>query len=625
MSLIRTLLIACLLQLPIAATAQKVSLSVRDERLESIFNSIEPQIPPYTFLYRNELLRKTRRKSLNVREADLRDVLDSLVKDEIIAYEINKKTKTIIISERLTNTQGETKLLDELVITGYGKTSSKQNTGTIGKVSGYDIARQPIGNLLGAMEGIPGLLYNQSSGLPGSAFDLQIRGQSSIGIVPGVLPPSSIFFVIDGVPLAARNSSLTTISSSSALGERGSNSFAAINPDDIERIEVLKDADATAIYGSRGADGVVLITTKQGKAGKRLCTAEIYTGISRPTTIPDMLHTRQFFEMRREALKNDNLTANIDNAPDLQLFDSTRYTDVRSLLLGETAKVINCHISLSGGDNNTQYITSVGHRYETTIFPGDLSDKRTSLHFRISHNSINRKFSVQLSSIFAVDENRSISTDLTSALPLTPNIPFLRNAANELVWQDSGVPISNALADLLQLYHSRTYNLLSNFQISYKLFKYLTVKTSFGYNSILFDENSIIPGRSLNPFVVSNRTGSTFLGRNDFISKIMEPQIEYSGKIKGENLTFLMGGTMEEVTNNRSNISATGFVDDERLTDLSAAQDIIYREQQSIYRYEGLFGRVSYNWKNKYLIILPGGGMGAAGLGLKSNLGTLGR
>jgi TonB-dependent starch-binding outer membrane protein SusC len=642
MILKRVLLTVCLLPLAIAAIAQKVTLTMNNAPLDSVFISIEQQTR-YKFWYKSELLSNTRRVSLNVKDAHMRNVLDLCFKDQTIKYKIRGKDifikkrnnkinessdapplNLINTQEKVENEKPEAKLLEEMVITGYGKTSTRFNTGTIGKISSHDIAKQPIGNVLGAVEGIPGLLYNQSSGLPGSQFDLQIRGQSSIGITPGIFPPSSIFFVIDGVPLAPHNNPLTTIASSSALGAKGSSPFAAINPDDIERIEVLKDADATSIYGSRGADGVVLITTRQGKAGKRLLTANIYTGISSPTTIPKMLHTRQFLEMRQEAFTNDNLPANINNAPDLMLFDPVRYTDVKSLLLGETAKVINSHVSVSGGDSNTQYIMSAGHRYETTVFPGNLGDHRTSLHFRIAHNSINRKFSVQLSSLFAVDKNKSILTDLTSALTITPNIPSLHDADNKLMWQYNGVATPNPLGSLMQTYLSQTKNLLSNLQISYKLFKCLAIKSSFGYNNILFKENSIIPGKSLNPFVVSNPTGSSFLSTNDFISKIIEPQIEFSGAITGGNLTWLIGGTLEEVTNNRSNTSATGFINDERLTDLSAAHDIIYKKQKSIYRYEGIFGRLSYNWHYKYLINLTGRRDGSSRFGPKKQFGNFG-
>jgi TonB-dependent starch-binding outer membrane protein SusC len=149
--------------------------------------------------------------------------------------------------------------LDESVVIAYGTTTKRLATGSISKVTAAEIGRQPVSNPLATLQGrVPGLIVTQSNGYAGSAFSLQIRGQNSL------LQGSDPLILIDGVPFATGNSAINQINNAGFQ----LSPFNTLNPADIESMEVLKDADATAIYGSRGANGVILITTKKGKAGK---------------------------------------------------------------------------------------------------------------------------------------------------------------------------------------------------------------------------------------------------------------------------------------------------------------------------------------------------------------------
>jgi TonB-linked SusC/RagA family outer membrane protein len=696
------LLIICLPQLAMAAANQKISLSVKNARLELVFHMIEKKTNHgYTFTYPSELLRQTTKVTFTVNDADISYVLDLCCSNQIIAYTIignniiikkrdhkpnepsgiplpkpiditgwvqnedmqplsgviikgNKTTTTTdpfgkfsinkindngilffslegyesievpINNRRIFQIQmrSAATLLDEMVKTAYEKTSPRLNTGTIAKMTWQDIERQPVSNILGAMVGIPGLLNNQNNGLPGTDYALQLRGQSSIGIAPGMLPSSNILFIIDGVPFAPNNNPMRVIGSGS--GTKGSNPLDAINPGDIESIEVLKDADATAIYGSRGADGVVLITTRQGKAGKPVITATIYAGMNPPTSIPRMLNAQQFAEMRREALKNDNILPTINNAPDILLFDTTHDTNVKSMLLGKMLPIINCQASIAGGDSNTLYLLSAGHRYGSTLCPGNSGENRTSLHLRLSHNSRNRRFSIHCSSLYIVTKNRSVSTDLLSVLTMPPTIPYLLDSANNLVWQQNGVLFQNPLAYLLRTYYAQTNNLLCNFQLGYKLLKGLHFKTNVGGNRVIFDEKNKIPGKSLNPFLSPPPTGSMLFGKNEYNSWIVEPQFEFLKTIKNGNFVFLFGGTLVELFNNRISINASGFSNDEQLMDISAASNVYNYEQQTVYRYAGVFARTSYNWQDKYIINLTGRRDGSSRFGPKKRFGNFG-
>jgi len=255
--------------------------------------------------------------------------------------------------------------LDETVVTGYGKTTRRLNTGNISSVTAEEIGRQPVSNPLAALEGrVPGLLITESNGYPGSSFKVQLRGQSSIGLTPGILPPNDPLFVINGVPYAPNNNQINQINS--AAGNGGLSPFNNINPSDIESIEILKDADATAIYGSRGANGVVLITTKKGKAGKTTVNINVYTGIQKALQSMDLLNTSQYVAMRKEALANDGAIPDQSNAPDLLSWDTTRYTNWKKQFIGGTAHTTNAQLSLSGGNENTQFMLSTNYYRQTT-------------------------------------------------------------------------------------------------------------------------------------------------------------------------------------------------------------------------------------------------------------------
>ncbi|WP_176844501.1 TonB-dependent receptor plug domain-containing protein [Mucilaginibacter gossypii] len=160
--------------------------------------------------------------------------------------------------------------LDEVQVIAYGKTTKRYNTGNVTSISAADIEKQPVSNVLAALEGrVPGMVVSQTSGVAGSSFNVQIRGQSALD---ATLSRNDPLFVIDGVTFESGNTATNQINSAAnnptSISSGGLSPLNTINPADIESIEVLKDADATAIYGSRAANGVVLITTKKAKPVK---------------------------------------------------------------------------------------------------------------------------------------------------------------------------------------------------------------------------------------------------------------------------------------------------------------------------------------------------------------------
>jgi TonB-linked SusC/RagA family outer membrane protein len=490
--------------------------------------------------------------------------------------------------------------LDETIVIAYGKTTQRLNTGSVGRVTAAEISKQPVSNVLAALEGrVAGLIVNQTTGVAGGKFKVEIRGRNSIA------QGSEPLFIIDGVPFASSNNSINQLSSAlAAFAGQGLSPFNGINPSDIESIEILKDADATAIYGSRGANGVVLITTKKGKSGKTTISVNMYSGFSKVARTMDMMNTQDYVRMRKEAFTNDQVNPDIFNAPDLLVWDTTRYTDLKETLIGGKSYLTDAQVSVSGGNINTQFLMGAGYHYESAIFSKDLTDKRGSFHFSLHHNSTNQKFHANLICNYGYDHNQISVNDLTSYVILPPNLPRLVTTDGKLNWEEGGVSFTNPLGVLFKKYNAKTDNLLDNLQLSYQLVPGLTIKASFGYNIIWVDETSAAPKLSQNPQLSPSATA--VFGNNRYNSWSIEPQAEYQKNIGKGKLNILLGGSWQEMVNKRSTIQGTGYTNDALLASITGAGVVTVTDGYTQYRYEGFFGRINYNWRDKYILNVTG-------------------
>lgn len=503
------------------------------------------------------------------------------------------------------------KELDQLVFVAYGTTTKRLNTGNVTTVKAKDIDRQPVSNPLLALQGrVPGLFITQDNGLPGSSINIKIRGQNSL--TKGNTP----LYVIDGVPYTSQT--LPTLSTilGRQTGYNGSpggsgNPLNYIAPGDIESIDVLKDADATSIYGSRAANGAILITTKKGKAGRIKTELNLQTGWGKVTRMMPLLNTQQYLEMRHEAFDNDGLAPGPTDFDINGAWDTTKQTDWQKELIGGTAKYSNVRASISGGTSNISFLAGAIYNRETTVFPGSLSDTKGSAHFSINATSTNRKFNFQLSGSYLADQNRLINTDLTaSAIALSPNAPKIYKADGSLNWS----PLSNGtstwlnpLAYINQGYTSKTNNLISNAQISYTIIDGLAFKTSFGYTSTQTDEIQVTPLSYYAPELRPYYKRSSSFSNGAINSWIIEPQITYKFSKKRSTWETLVGSTLSHSQTNRQKLSASGFNSDLVLEDIFAAGRISADPYiNTKYRYVALFARANYNWSEKYILNLTG-------------------
>ncbi|SEW35011.1 TonB-linked outer membrane protein, SusC/RagA family [Chitinophaga sp. YR573] len=493
--------------------------------------------------------------------------------------------------------------LDEMVIIAYGTTTKRFNTGDVVTVKAEEIEKQPVNNPLLALEGrVPGMEITQSTGLAGSGVKIRIRGQNSY------FNGNDPLYIIDGVPytpqLLKNLGSILGGSGNESTGIYGS-PLSYINPNDIESIDILKDADATAIYGSRAANGAVLITTKKGKPGQTKVDVNIQRGIGKVTRKIDLLNTRQYLDMRYEALKNDNVTIGngIGGDIDLTKWDTTRYTDWQKVLIGGTAHYNEARASISGGNSTTQYLIGGTYHKETTVFPGDFNDQKTSVHFNITSSSADERFTATFSGNYLYDVNKLLQFDLTNNINLAPNAPEIYNKDGSLNWANS--TWTNPLSYLQQRFRSQTSNLISNAILGYKISKSLEVKTSFGYNNMQLNEVNVRPHSSVDPAFWSSDVRQSNFTNNTSKTWIIEPQITYKHTIAKGELQTLAGATIQQSDDNGQILHGEKFISDKVMEDIKSAPIVtISSTTIAQYKYSAVFGRLNYNWENKYLINL---------------------
>jgi TonB-linked SusC/RagA family outer membrane protein len=495
--------------------------------------------------------------------------------------------------------------LDEVQVIAYGTTSERFNTGDITTIKAVDIEKQPVTNPLLALEGrVPGLFITQATGFPGSGVTALIQGQNSIS------NGNDPYYVIDGVPFVSEllNNLGGIVGASGVNITSFGNPLNFINPADIESITVLKDADATAIYGSRAANGAILITTKKGKAGTKKVDFDLQQGVGKVPHFVNLLNTPQYLAMRHEAKQNDGSPKPSATDYDINGFwDSTRYTNWQKVLIGGTAQYSNFSSTVSGGSANTTYLIGGTYHRETTVFPGDFSDNRGSVHFAINNISPNQRFKIQLTGNYLLDDSKLPNSDLTGvALTLAPDAPAIYNPDGSINWMPKSAGAStwtNPFGTNTRHYNNKTNNLLSNALISYEILKGLEIKSSFGYNNIQSDEVTMIPWTSIRPENRPNTPREGDYSHNNINTWLVEPQLNYKLAVLGGKLEALVGSTIQQTNSNGSQLDGTGYNTDQAIGNILSASTVVALSSTiSTYKYNALFGRLNYNLGDKYLL-----------------------
>jgi TonB-linked SusC/RagA family outer membrane protein len=533
--------------------------------------------------------------------------------------------------------------LDKAVVQAYGMTTQRLTTADIGKVTAEEIEKDANMNPLLDLQGkVAGLDVNQTSGYASAPIKVELRGRASIN----PLFTSDPLYIIDGVPLTineVKNDYYVNVYGQqpnlylsgspgfdqSGLSPAGGQSpLFSINPADIESIEVLKDADATAIYGSRGANGVILITTKKGKPGKTKLDLHAQEGTQRVDRFWNMMNTNQYLAMRRQALFNAGLAPDPINDYDINgTWDTTRYTNWQKVLYGGIGRTYDVQGSLSGGDAHTTFRIGAGYNRTTGITTISGADQRGSVSFNLTHHSLDQRLSIGFSNTFSYTQSNLIN--LPGAITLAPDAPSIYDSLGNLNWAGWGGVNKNTIAQniypfaaLKQTYTGKTNFLNSNLVISCEVIRGLQASVSLGYNIGQGNQVSVNPIAAQNP--LNHPLGSLNLGNNRNVNFIIEPHATYNVQLGRGRLSVLVG--LSSSQNNTESLTAngSGFISDLLINSITNAASWSTSDLSEEYRYFGVFGRVSYNWENKYIVNINGRRDGSSRFGPGNQYGNFG-
>ncbi|MBF4507733.1 TonB-dependent receptor [Flavobacterium sp. JLP] len=544
---------------------------------------------------------------------------------------IGYKTQEVTVENQTSITikmQPDLAKLDEVVIIGYGTTTKRTSTGSVVKITAEDIEKQPITNILQSLQGrTPGVFVTQTSGYAGSNMNISIRGTNSIA--GDNLP----LYVIDGVPYIGDDIKEQVQSDRVIRGAQKSTSpLNIINPNDIESIEILKDADATAIYGSRGANGVVLITTKKGESGKTVFTVNTNSGISEVAHMVKTLDTPTYLNMLQTALTNGKATPSaFSNGIALTAFDQNAYTNWQQKLIGGSADFNDFSASLKGGSDNTNFLLSSAYHKETTVLPGDFGYNKFSTNFNINHYTLNKKLKLGASVLFATDENKLPYYDITNyAINTAPNHPIY-NADGSYYWSPTYFSDVNPIAALDRRVEDKGNNLITSFSVQFEIAKGLSFKTDLGYGRAQMTSKQILPASGMNNVYYTannislNTSRSYTVSINNTNNFSIDPQLNYSTPLWKGNLTALVGGSWQNRKSEMpSYVNTSGYSSDNLIGITGTATTATIYNGSSEYKYASLFSRVNYNILNKYILNVNYRRDGSSRFGANNRYGNFG-
>ena len=564
-----------------------------------------------------------------------------------IGYE--KLTRIVTLTDKpqmlIFSMKRSTNTLDAIQATAYSKTTMRFNTGDITTITAEEIARNPVSNVLDALQGrVAGMQVTSMSGETNGAFSVQIRSLNTLAGGDNANPVITFnntigqpLYIVNGVEYPA-NGGLPIVANVGAGDNalEGGNALNYLDPSQIESINVLKGADATAIYGSRGAFGVILITTKKARAGKPSVFVSVQQGFSEDGPTPRLLNNQQYLAMRHGAFTYDNTYGNngiysflIPTTPgsgdwDINgTWDSTKSTNWQKYLIGGHAPTTRASVNYSGGSENSSYLiggayTNVGNvqLHRGTVQQG-------TINFSLQTSTPNKKFNLALSGMYGVNVDSRVPVDFSSFLAQAPDaqLPYLPNG--QLNWANG----YNVAAVLNGLYKNSTDNLLGNLTATYTPVKGLSIIAAGGVSLLSAQEFMAQPSTVFNPltFVAADRTSSL----NTYYTRIIsaDPRIQYGRTLwKKGVLNVIAGGSIRDKVTENDAVAGSGFLSDALVRDpTSAQQSNISTLYYSIPdRYTGLFTQINYRWADKYILDLTGRRDGSSLFGNNRQFGNFG-
>lgn len=523
--------------------------------------------------------------------------------ETIVFSYIGFKSQEVKASKTVVNVELEedSEILDEVVVVGYGTMKRSDLTGSVVSVGEDEIKQSIVTSLDQALQSkAAGVSVTQNSGTPGGGISVSIRGINSLN---GNEP----LYVIDGVAISGNNDSNSSVLSS-------------INPSDVVSMEILKDASATAIYGSRASNGVVLITTKQGQAGKTRITYEGYYGLQQLPKKLGVMNLREYAEYQ-------NLRAEV-----IGFGERAEFADIS--LLGEgtdwqgeifqNASMHNHQLNISGGNDNVKYSLSAGYLQQEGIAIG--SDfERFSARVNMD-NKITKWLSTGLrASVAQTTQNNTIDSGniIRTAIEQLPDTPA-RNPDGSWGAQAEnmyGTYFSNPVAEaLMRENYNRGLQMYVDFFTDVTLWKGLVFRAEYAGNYYYSNTYQYTPSYDYGHYVQSS-TGSR--GANNGSNWTLKTYLTYNGTFGKHNISVMAGHEAQENSYETLYASRDNYlfntIHELNMGDSSTAKNSSGRGSSAI---ESYYGRLNYGYDDRYLATFTVRGDGSSSFGPANRWGV---
>ncbi len=476
--------------------------------------------------------------------------------------------------------------IDEVIVVGYGKESKNNLSSSVSDIRTEKISEIFTANLSESINGkSTGILVNQNSGTPGAATTLRIRGISSI--TAGADP----LYIIDGVPVIAMDLSQIYFNG------QGVNTISNLNLPDIESISILKDASATAIFGARGSNGVVLITTKRGNGDDSFVRFNVKYGLQQVAKTYDMLNAEEFMRYKNDAAVN---SGGIAVYSEEDILNNKYDTDWQAELYS-IAPMESYDLAFSGGTKTTRYYLTGSYFNQEGIVEGT-DYKRISSRINLDHQfskRINLGASISINRAInnRKEGDQSLNGPVPNAISLPPIYPVYNNDGSFNEDGPLANPISIAKQHINIAYSWHTYG---NTFLNFKLFRNLLYKMKFGIDYVNFREHTYDP--------VTTRQGAKYQGlgiesTSEALKTLFSNIINYSAIINEKHSIDIIAGYETDNKQVSSTFMRGETFASEKLEYLANAVEKVSAEayfEKSIIN--SFLGRIKYKHDNKYIV-----------------------
>jgi TonB-linked SusC/RagA family outer membrane protein len=512
----------------------------------------------------------------------------SIEKETVLVFSYlgfeSKETQVLPGQNININLKEDAESLSEVVVVGYGSQDRKTLTSRVSSVQADEIANVPVTSSDQLLQGrASGVQISNTSGDPGSGVSVKIRGTSSIS------GSSDPLYVVDGIPIQSSN--LSQI----GVGGATTNPIADINPADIQSIDILKDASATAIYGSRAANGVVLITTKRGKSNQTKISLGMYGGVQNYIKKPSLVTGQEFELLMNESASNNGKEIPYPN-PENAI--NTRWND---LILNNDAPIRNIDASVSGGNEKVRYLVSANNFMQEGLIRNSEFERNTgrvNLDFTVSP-----KLKMGTSTLYSrtkrkiIRNNDAIGGAFAGSFFYPSNIPVFKEDGTY-----NRIPtIDHPLATVDQAkINMETGRFLGTVYGELSIISGLRLKSTFSVDYTDNRESSY-----LNTFTNAGSAvqGSALLYNVSNSNWIQENVLSYQFSVKKSAINALIGTSVQESETKFARSEGSGFPTND-FTQINSAAILDAGSSSTSYGIASLFSRINYDYDEKYLLTL---------------------